>query len=174
MTTGKTKTTSAANAANAEAARTEDFATAEDTATASRLIASTGKPIGVPLSLRLVTIFSNPAQQKKLLAIEQELAVFDGCDVTGAIDLANEGKALLGVYDRLINSAGAVRQRYVQLNQRLGPIHTSLGKAAVAAAAKGPVAMGLVGITGLKKSAATVSKSKRTKNKNKKKKPKGT
>jgi hypothetical protein len=132
--------------------RSLDPATPADATLAAGFITSTGKPLGAPLSSTATVTLANPALQAKVLAVGPQLSVFAGCDdLQGLFDTANEAEGLLGAYDRLINSAGRVRQRYVQLNQRLIQGQSALLMAKKNATPSGPVAKALAGLAGLRK-----------------------
>jgi hypothetical protein len=146
-------------------ARTNDPATDADAALAATLISATGKPIGKPLSSTAVAALSNEALQRKILSIAPLLVPFAGCeDVQGILDNANEAEDLAGVYDRLINSAGRVRQRCVQLGKRVLLGQTDLLRAKKASSPTGPIAKALAGLAGLRKSEVTKTKGAKTKN----------
>jgi hypothetical protein len=150
--------------------RTLDPATPADVAMAEGLIPSTNQPIGAPLGNTAVTALSNPKLQTKILGVAPQLAVFDGCDDLQAIfDAANEAQQLLGVYERLINSAGRVRQRYVQLGGRVTVGQTALVNAKDSAAPTSAVAKTLSGLAGLRAAEVSKAKGKGTITKNAKK-----
>jgi hypothetical protein len=155
---------------NGSAQGTTSAATASDAAAAAALPASTATPVR-SVSSAFVTLLGGAKLQASLKKIEPKLKAFKdykGQSAAKAIALANEGAELVGIADRLENSAARAHARGVQINASLEPFITALAHCAAAADPDSDVAIALAAFAvarttarGESKRARTVAKKKR-------------
>lgn len=146
---------------------TNEPATAKDAAAAAKLPASPLSPVR-KVTTTFVDLLANGALQSNLERIEGQLKAFKnrgGISVASALALANEGKRLTAVADRLDNSVARVHQRIVQINGQLRDFQTWLAQCATNAADGSDVATVLGPFAQSRASALGKAKAAKTKNK---------